>query len=137
MNANGFGSVVLIALGLVLFYLGCPKLNASERAEYEGELRSNIPSSSDKEPPPLIHVITKDGQVEQITLRDRQSHPNRIEKFHFTVTKVTRYQIISAVTGQPTETHDLSRDTTLRQSERERIIRGAELLLRHFRQKGG
>ncbi|MCB1212372.1 MAG: hypothetical protein KDK97_23820 [Verrucomicrobiales bacterium] len=136
MKSERKKTMLTLIAGAILFPVGSPAYAASGRAAYEGELRFNAPNPL-SEPPPLVRVITQNDRVQQITLRDRHQHPGRLEVFTFTGTTLTRYRISSAISGQPDATYDLATDTTLNQQERERVTSIAELLLRHFHNKGG
>jgi hypothetical protein len=130
MKAYRAHSIAVLVLRVVVFHLSCLGAFASEWIEYEGELRTAFPS---KEPVPLVRVVTKDGKLQIITYRDRQSQPNRIERLYFASPRtVTRYEKISGAVGLPIVSYDLTRDPTLSEEERERVVQLHELLVRHF-----
>jgi diketogulonate reductase-like aldo/keto reductase len=110
---------------------------SAERVEFEGELQTNIPARDDtfSNVPSRVRVVTEDGRVTQITFHDRDRRPS-YEVLNFVSTSVTRYRVYSK-TGKLKEDHDLTRNPKLSAVERARVDALAEVLLRHFKNKGG
>jgi hypothetical protein len=129
-------AITALIVGTAFFHLPERSL-AGERVEYEGELSPDIPGSTPLDPPPLIRVVTVNGKVLQISFRDRRGRSDRTEVLAFNGNAVTRYRIVSAKTGRQIANYDLARDKSLSQRDRERALGLADLLLRHFHQKGG
>lgn len=110
---------------------------SADRVEYEGRLATNVPGPSGRpdKSPPRVRVVTEDGRVTQISFYERARGPG-YEVFDFAGASVTRYRLYSGP-GKLQEAYDLTGNAKMPAVKRERVNAGAEVLLRHFKKKGG
>ena len=99
---------------------------------FEGHLRFNLTKD---EQPPIVRVFVEDGEIRRIWMFSPR-FPARYEEFRFERLSVVGHSELSPYTGLPTKSLELAPGQP-DAGQRRLFAARANVLLRHFLQKGG